>query len=393
VQNFLPAFISTVRVRGAWGTTGRSPSQGALRTYSANPYALRDGSVGPGVTAEDLGNPDLKPERGTEIEMGFEAGLFDERIGLELTYFNKVGTDVILARPLPPSAGLSQNQLVNIGKVSNKGFEVAANARVITMPNFGWDMRLGFNTLDSKIEDLGGIESYSSGWAQMIEEGYEPNAFFVRQVTHFVLDASDPQANICGTDGSGAFQQCAIVTDDPEWKGNYLPDFEGSLSTSMTFLKNIRVYALLDWKQNFMIYNNTDQFRERQFGQGERWVRRDDPTFNQSDQERLRRFGPFFNSEGTQLSAGVVDDAYTEPGDFTRLREVSVHLSVPDQYLSLFRGVDGATVSFGGRNLALWTDYSGPDPEVGLYLSNDRREDFLTLPQERTMFVELTLRF
>jgi TonB-linked SusC/RagA family outer membrane protein len=391
-QDNMPAFVSALRLRAAYGTTGRSPTSGAIATYDSSPYALTNGSVGSGVTADDLGNADLKPERGTEIEAGFEAGLFDERVGVEFTFFNKKGTDVILERPLPPSAGFSDDQLVNIGEVLNRGFEVAANARLVSTANFGWDARLGFNTLESEVVDLGGIEPYASGWAQEVREGYEANAYFTRQVQEFVTSDSHPQASVCDRDTSGALIPCAIVTEDPEFMGNYLPTFEGNLSSTFTVLRNLRLYALLDWKQNFMIYNNTDQFRERQFGQGERWVRRNDPDFNLSEEERLRRFGPFFTADGDAISVGSVDDAYIEPGDFTRLREVSVHYAIPQSFAALMRA-SGATLSVGGRNLALWTDYSGPDPEVGLYLDNDRREDFLTLPPERSYFVKLNLQF
>lgn len=402
-QNTMPVAISTLRLRAAWGTTGRSPNQGALATYTSSPFALADGSVGSGVEAENLGNPDLKPERGTEIEAGFEAGLFDERVGLEVTYFNKKGTDVILSRPLPSSAGFIQNQLVNIGEVSNAGFEVAANALVLATSNVSWNWRIGFNTLKSEVVDLGGIEPYASGWAQQVEEGYEPNAFFTRQVTSFILSDTDPNASICGTDGSGNFVQCAIVTNDPEFKGNYLPTFEGNVSQQLTLFRNFRIYAQLDWKNNFMIYNNTDQFRERQFGQGERWVRRNDPTFDQTDEERIRRFGPFYEEDldangnplGTYsaVSAGSVDDAYVEAGDFTRFRELSITYTLPSSIVQYVRASGSATLTVGGRNLALWTDYNGPDPEVGLYLSNDRREDFLTLPQSRSFFARLSFQF
>jgi TonB-linked SusC/RagA family outer membrane protein len=402
-QNSMPEAISTLRLRAALGTTGRSPNQGALATYTSSPYALADGSVGSGVEAENLGNPDLKPERGREIEAGFEAGLLDERMGLEFTYFNKKGTNVILRRPLPSSAGFIENQLVNIGQVSNAGFEVAANALILTSDQVSWSVRLGFNTLKSEVVDLGGIEPYSSGWSQQVEQGYEPNAFFTRQVTHFILNASDPQASVCDTDANGDIIPCAIVTNEPTFKGHYLPTFEGNVSQQLTLFRNLRLYAQLDWKNNFMIYNNTDQFRERQFGQGERWVRRNDPAFGLAPEDRIRRFGPFFEADldangdpiGTysSVSAGVVDDAYVEPGDFTRLREVSLSYTLPRALVSYIRSSASATLTLGGRNLALWSKYSGPDPEVGLYLSNDRREDFLTLPQGRTFFARLSFQF
>ena len=391
-QDAMPALISTLRLRAAYGTTGRSPTQGALATYNSSPYAITGGGVGSGVIAEDIGNSTLKPERGTEIEAGFEAGLFDEALGLEFTYFNKVGRDVILRRPLPPSDGFSQNQLVNIGEVVNRGLEFAANARILTTETVGWDVRLGLSTLHSEVTDLGGIEPYSTGWSQEVREGYEANAFFTRTVREYVTDDSHPMASACARTTADELIPCAVVTDEAEFVGNYMPDFEGNVSQQLTLFGNLRLYAQLDWKQNFTIYNNTDQFRERQFGQGERWVRRNDPAFGQSQEETLRRFGPFFQEDGTPVSSSVVNEAYDEDGSFTRLREVSLSYTVPSTIAQYVRA-SGATITLGGRNLALWTEYSGADPEVGLYLSNDRREEFLTLPQERSLFARLSFQF
>jgi TonB-dependent starch-binding outer membrane protein SusC len=68
------------------------------------------GNVGAGVIPQDPGNPNLRAERGTELEFGFDAGILGERLGLEVTYFDKTSRDIILARLLAPSAGFSQNR-------------------------------------------------------------------------------------------------------------------------------------------------------------------------------------------------------------------------------------------------------------------------------------------
>ena len=394
-QDIMPAQIGQVRLRAAWGTTGRAPTTGAVSTYGSSAYSLMDGSVRPGVIAARPGNPELKPERGTEIEAGFEAALFDDRLGLEVTYFDKTSRDVILSRPLPPSDGFAQNRLVNIGELVNSGFEVSANARVLTLPDFGWEVRLGFSTLSSEVTDLGGISPFATGWSQEVREGFEPNAFFTREVVEFSTDAA-----ICPTDGDGNVIPCGIVTDEPVFRGNYLPDFEGNLSQTFTIMRNLRVYALLDWKSNFYLYNNTDQFRERQFGIGELFVRcgstnpatREARGCTLSDEERIRRYGPFRTADGGAVGAGVVDDAYVEAGDFVRLRELSATYNLPGDWAGRM-GATSASVTLGGSNLWLSTDYSGADPEIGLYLHADRREDFLTVPQERRLFARVNFSF
>ncbi len=94
------------------------------------------------MTPQFVGNPDLKPERGEEVELGFEAGLFN-RVGIDFTVYSKQTKDAILLRGTPPSGGFPGEQFVNIGQVSNKGIELQVNAQAITKPNFSWD--LGFN--------------------------------------------------------------------------------------------------------------------------------------------------------------------------------------------------------------------------------------------------------
>src|SRR5690606_40058213 len=72
----------------------------------------------------NLGNPDLGPERGKECEVGFDAALFGDRLGIEATYYNQRTTDAILLREIAPSTGFSGTQYVNAGEIANSGFEL-----------------------------------------------------------------------------------------------------------------------------------------------------------------------------------------------------------------------------------------------------------------------------
>jgi TonB-dependent starch-binding outer membrane protein SusC len=387
-QRSMPEFVSAFRVRAAYGTTGRSPVDGNLATYTTGAFALVDGSVGAGVVAENPGNVLLAPERGTEFEAGFEMSLFQDRLGLEFTYFDQNTRDAILNRPLPASQGFQQARRENIGEVMNRGLEFAADARLITLPNFGWQARLGMNSLKSEIVDLGGTAPFWSGWWQRVEEGYEPNAFFTQNIIGYEYD-----------DQGNAIR--GIVTDDDVWVGNYMPDFEGNFANTFTLFRDITIYGLLDWKQNFMINNNTSRFRDLSFGTSEAAVRcglATNPTTREqrgchlSNEERINRFGPFVNESGRPVSHALVNSNYIEDGSFVRLREVSVSYRIPTG-LTQRLGASNATLSAGGRNLALWTDYSLADPEVGLYLHADNRDDFLTLPQARSYFFRLNFQF
>jgi hypothetical protein len=163
------------------------------------------------------------------------------------------------------------------------------------------------------------------------------------------------------------------------------------------------------------MYNNTDQFRERQFNQGERWVRRNDPSFTTdakgnawTPEERLARFGPFWSETGAPcratnptattcaVLASAVNGKYFQDASHIRFREVSVSYTMPRD-LARKVGASSAVLTVGGRNLKVWTDYEGADPEAlwggGGDPATFARTDFLTLPQTRRFLARLNLTF
>ena len=114
--------IRRISSRGAQSTA--SPIGMPCSALKNSPSAGPDDA--PTVTPQAVGNPDLKPERGEEIELGFEAGLFD-RVGIDFTVYNKQTKDAILLRSTPPSGGFPGQQYVNIGQISNKRIELQVN--------------------------------------------------------------------------------------------------------------------------------------------------------------------------------------------------------------------------------------------------------------------------
>jgi TonB-dependent starch-binding outer membrane protein SusC len=382
-EDFYPegirSFMPTLRLRSVWGSTGRSPgSTAALTTYSAAAFAVTSTTVGSGVVPTNPGNAALSPERGVEVEVGFDAGLFGERVGLEVTYYDKTSRDLILSRPIAPSLGFGSNPLVNIGELKNTGWEMAVNARLLELPAFAWDARLNVTTNKNEVTDLGDVVPFGSTYRVL--PGFPAYGVWTHKIRSF--DVANNRA---------------IVSDTTEFVGNSDPSFEGNFGSTFTLFRNFRIYAQFDWMRDFIIYNNTDQFRERQFGTGERWVLRNDIL---TDEERLTRFGPFRTEDGRTLLVSAVTEAYHEPGDFLRFRELSLSYTIPQNMAQMFKA-SSATVTVSGRNLGLWTDYLGADPEVLWGISGAAtsgavgsiREDFLTLPQPRRWLARVNVTF
>ena len=363
-------FINTLRFRGAYGTTGRQPPQVAsLQTFDPIPY-FDGSSIEVGVSLLNPGNQALKPERGTEFEVGVDASFLDQRLGLELTYFNKNTKDLLLQRELPPSFGFREDPFANVGEVINRGIEALLTAQVVTTADFSWDVALNMSTLHNEIVDLGELASFS------FREGLPLSSFFSRKIR-----SVDVANNV------------AVVSDTIEYLGKKFPGREGSVSSSMTIFGDLYLGGQLDWKANHLMNNSTAQFRDRFLTNSRAAV---DPDFL-SPEERLRRFGPYRDESGASVGRNDVTDAFFEKADFVRLRELSVTYSLPSQLAERF-GADGASITLAGRNLALWTDYQGGDPESISFPAVDLGEgfdvsDFFNVPPPRRYVLRLRLGF
>ncbi len=375
----LAGIFSQFRVRAAYGTTGRAPTPGAsLTTFSAAPFAIT-GTQAAGAIPLNPGNDSLKAERGTEFEAGFDAAMWNDRVSVEFTYFNKNTKDLLLTRPLPPSLGFLANPFANIGEVRNSGLELVLTANLIRRDNFDWTSTLGGNTLDNELVSLGGVNPF--GTTFRFTEG-APLASLVSKRIRSIDEATG----------------VVTVADTLETIGGILPTLEWNWANSITVAKNIRVNVLLDSKTGHYIFNNTAFFRETQLVRDQKRL---DPDFLPR-LERLRRYGndtpgrpAFVQENGQATTVNEVRDAFMESADFIRLREVSVGYTLPRGLLSrLGNRIKGGTITFAAQNLALWSDYSGADPEVvSTGAANFDRTDFLTLPNPRRFVIKTNFTF
>lgn len=372
--------VPTLRLRAAYGTTGRSPASGARQTYAPSKFVNETGVVELGVAPADPGNPDLKPERGKELEAGFEAGFFDDRYGLELTYFNKKSTDLIVAVPTAPSSGFG-GSIANIGEVQNTGLEFLLRANPVSSAAISWDATLSGATLHNEVLELGTVGTTISSF-RAFTEGRQVAAWWAHRVR-----SVDVAANR------------AITSDTAEFIGNQLPTFQWTLANTVTLFRNLRLYGLLEAKKGYYAYNVNQENRDRsRLNSAQVQLPADGGGY--SAEERLRRLGPYF-SEKTNLPVGVanVKDPYIQKADHLRLREVSLTWVVPASLLRTAR-VAGASITFGGRNLALWkSGYESDDPDVlgiGTAASGFNQIaniDVFTPPPTRRYVVRLNVQF
>jgi TonB-linked SusC/RagA family outer membrane protein len=373
-------YVNTFRARAAYGTTGRSPNPGdALTTLAAAPFNIV-GTTFAGAVPGNPGNAALKPEKGTEFEAGLDAGFFDNRVSAELTYFIKKTNDLIIAKPIPPSLGFNANPLANIGNITNSGVELALNINAIRRRNVQWDVRAGINTLHNELTSLGTLSPVPLGGAGRALVGQQLGVFVSKKIQS--IDVANNKV---------------IVADTLTPMGNLFPTLEWNLTNTVTLFKNLRLSALLDSKRDFLVQNFTAYFRETQLVRSNNRV---DVT-KLSAYERLRRYGnltpgqpAFVTITGKSESVSNVIDGFLEQGDFTRLREVSATYTLPTAWVKgLGQAVQGVSITFAMQNVKLWTNYSGPDPEVNSQTNAFSRQDFLTLPNPKKTVIRANFTF
>jgi TonB-dependent starch-binding outer membrane protein SusC len=389
------------RLRSAWGRAGRAPAPySAVQTYGSTRVALNSSAVGGALVASAYGNPDLKPERGEEVEVGFESDYLGGRFALEATYYNKVMKDLLVPIALPPSLGFAGSQLQNLGHTTNRGLELGLSGTPVSRSMFAWDSRLSmsFNrnrlvSLDtirvctpwiagstcpvgkSNAEEIPGGASYSPGM-QRNRIGYPLGSYFAR----FPLQGANGDSLV----RSGAVM-LAVYDTAFRYVGPALPTRMVSLSNTMTFLRNFQLYVLLDHHGGHWLYNQKSYNRCATVANGPNCAMLNDPAITQAwarggqdsilAQARFDTLRALYgDNQSTPLtvSARMTQTQYIEQADFIKLRDISLTYTLPPQFARAVR-METASVVVAGKNLKIWTDYSGLDPEVNGYSNNQLR--------------------
>ncbi len=361
------SWISSLRLRGAWGASGVQPgTNDALRFY--NPLAATVGGTSvTGVSIGGVGNASLQPERSTELEFGFDVKLFSDRVGLDVTYFNKQTKDALIFRTLPPSLGVGAGRFENLGSVQNAGFEITLNTRIVEGEMFNFDLDFVASFIENKLKTLG--------------EGIEPIVFGLqRHAEGFPLGGYwDEEYTFNDDNGDGFISQSEIQVGETVYLGTPFATTDLSFSPTFGFLNNtIVLKALLNYRGGQKLYNNTGAWRN---GNGNT-QELNDPNASLAGQARA------VASAFLGTNAGYIEDA-----SFWRLREVSLSYNVPQDFAKKI-GFSRISVSVSGSNLGIWTDYSGLDPEISATgQSNFVTQEFLSQPPIRSWQARLNFSF
>jgi TonB-linked SusC/RagA family outer membrane protein len=413
-EPFFPrlGFLDQLRLRASYGASGVQPgSTTALQQFGSTQASVNNSGIGvvgtdaPGLLATALGNPELRPERSTEREMGFDTKLFQSRVNFEFTYYNNLTKDALIDQPIAsssgaPSSGINTTPSVtrNLGSVRNSGIEASITATVLDTRNFGWDFTVGGSHNTNKIEDLG-VQACLVNTTDCLT-GTKPNPTIGTGATRdsagmpirgiYVRQYTFNDAN-----NDGVISATEVVVDQNfSYLGNSIPrDLVTVQNGFDLFNKKLRLNVLFDYKGGFSLLNDTQRFYDANTNTtfplthaapGSPYTAlTQNGTSSLEDQARVvaQRF-----VAGTRTTAG-----YWENGQFWRLRELGATLNVPESFAQRIGG-RSASLTFSGRNLKVWTSYKGADPEAN-YNTGNVQTDFSTLAPPTYFAMRLNLHY
>jgi len=377
--------FSSFRIRGAIGKSGTQPGAfDKFRTFSSYPSV-----EGAGVSPDNLGNPELKPEVSTEWELGAEAGLFDGRASVELTYWDRTVQDALVSRQFPVSGGFVSRQLTNIGELTGHGLDISVSGDAVRSEDITVNVFANASYLQQEVEDLGGAPPIKAGgsyprYRNFVKEGYAPGAFFGAKTADmaYPLNIGQGCSQPNEQDLLDYFSQPRSPDDfeviPANCQGDYLgntykgkpqPDWSGSAGVDVSFLENFSFRSLFEYKAGeFYRSDLSGAFRQSNAFIGrntEQAARVESTLLNpaSTNQERLDAALEWANE--LRALAPMSGMNMIHPADFLRWREASLAWSAPQSVANTF-SFRSMRLSLAARNVWLWVNdaYTGLDPEL-----------------------------
>ncbi len=402
-------FLNFGKLRASYGEIGIEP--GAYATSTTFGPGGIGSSWGDGFSAAaygnpftrsvTLGNPDLKEERVKEFEIGGDFKLFKNKVSLGVTYYDRVTEDAILFVDVAPTTGFSSTP-TNAAEITNKGLEIDLGLNLFSNEDFSWDINGFYSHNKNVVTDLAGVTSvFLAGFTSVSSVVVEGEAMASLWGNGFL------------TDGSGNYQLDVngFPLVDPEQKvlGDPNPDWIGGLGTTLRF-KGFTLSAQFETSQGNDHWTGTTGVL-RYFGidpitANETTATSDLQTFDgrtitagTTFRGNIENFGgddvalteEWYLSNGGGF--GNQGETFVQDASWTRLRELSLGYSFPQDLISK-TGLSHFDITLTGRNLFLWTDIEGFDPDINLTgATKGRGLDYFTNPATQSFIVTLKFGF
>lgn len=423
--------VNYLKIRGGWSQVGADANPYQLATVFTSETAFNGNPL---QSSSTIGmNPNLKPEKTSSIEAGFEAAFWDNRLYLDFTYYKTDSRNQILKLATTAASGYT-SQVRNAGHIRNRGYEIQLGAVPIqTSKGFRWNLDLNYGANSSKVvklDDEGLITSYQlySSGIQILASVSE--AYGTLFGTSYVRDAN---GNVV-VDANGLPK----ISTTNKTLGKFTPDWTGGISNTFSY-RSLSLSFLIDASVGGSIFSNTNKTGKytgvlantlsgRDAEHGGLWYYTDAMGNNvrlpESPSYSVSSDGLYYaqvNEQSTRVyQDGIMVEGVTESGSkneevvsaekyyhriysiaeanvydasYVKLREVALSYRLPRLWTQKLH-LQEASVTLTGRNL--WTIYKSVpniDPESALTTGNAQGVEAYSLPTTRSFGVNLSVKF
>ena len=348
------------------------------------------------------GNPNLKVERVTEKEFGFDARFFENKLTIGGTYYDRLTTDGILRLEVPPSTGFTE-RYANAAEISNKGFEFDFNYDLYSGKDFSFNVFGNFTRYKNIVEKLPDV-------SRVILNGFTSTSSAVKEGAPFAAIFGGRYLRDTGgkilTDSNGF----PLIDDEQGVIGDTNPDFRAGLGASIVY-KDLSLSFLFETSQGNDMWGGTQgvlyYFGIHPDTANETLAPKDLPIYNTTNvipagttfRGNIGDFGGglvaleenWYRSNGGGF--GDLDEQFVKDASWIKLREVSLNYKLPSSLIKTLNANSGQ-IGISGRNLLIITDFAGIDPEVNLTgASKGRGLDYFTNPGTRSVLLNINLNF
>ncbi|SFM58643.1 TonB-linked outer membrane protein, SusC/RagA family [Chitinophaga sp. YR627] len=393
--------VSDVKVRVSAGRTGNSevPPYSSLAALSPTNYYF-NGALVTGIAPVQIENPDLKWETTTQYNAGLDFGILHRRVNVSVDAYYKKTTDLLLNVPFPLYTGYA-SVLQNVGSVENKGIELSITSDNIKSADFSWKSTLVLGANRNKVLGLGdGTDYYfplaPTGYVSPVIVkvglpvgsfwGYNTNGLITKEdlVKGIpVLSGVSQQAGdtkYVDTNGDGV-----ISTADKHNLGSAQPKLTFGLTNTLNY-KAFDLSFVFQGSYGNKIFNFLQQKLEI-------------PTLSLNASTTLLDRYSESNPNGkvaraTNAPVAQVTDRYIEDGTFVKLKNLSLGYNLPKSVLERIH-VNQLRIYVTAQNILTWTNYTGLDPEVNFYDSDNTKQgiDYGAYPASKSYLVGLGVTF
>jgi TonB-linked SusC/RagA family outer membrane protein len=339
-------------------------------------------------------NSNLKPEIATSYEVGVEAQLFKRRITLDASYYITNSTNQIVGLDISQATGFNSN-VINAGKIQNKGIEVSLGITPVRTKNLEWSLNANFSQNRGTVKELTpGIDNY------IIAQG--PNGGTIEARVGERMGDLYGRGYLRSPDNQIIYDNTGSPILDTKIKkiGNYNPDWMLGLATNLKY-KNISLNALFDVRHGGKIYSMTNaigmesgilavSLPGRETGIiGEGVVKNTDGSYSPNTTSISAENWYYSNAfRRDNIEANSFDASYV------KLREVSLNYKLSEKWTNAVK-MQNVSIGLVGNNLALWTKVPNIDPETQAISGGTLLPGFevLQLPSSRNYGIKLNASF